>query len=379
MKVLLIDPWGIANTSEYLNGLISGLDKGVSLTVYTNYHFKIKVDANPEVQYVFFKKSEKMRRGVLRTIMRGIEYSFGYQRIIRRLKKETFDVVHINWLLYYNLDILFLKKIKKYTDKLVYTAHNVIPHERGEKYLDQLNHIYELCDKIVLHGYSIKDEFIRYFPKYEEKIYIQKHGSNLLPKTQYEIERVPHIIREKIESFNKVAIYFGLIFFNKGVDRIVKCWDPKWEDSLLIVAGKQSSENNELDALKEKMQSQANILELNCYVDENVLNYMISKSDFVVLPYRHASMSGVVFTAADFAKTILVTDTGAIKEYLEPSTDSFVVKNEDTAIEEAVRIALFETTKESLELMGQRLRNNIYEKCSWERVAQKLIEDCYMK
>ena len=58
-KVVLIDPWGIASTSEYLNGLIYGLSSLVDLTVFTNYYFQLKIPSNVEIKRVFFKNTEK--------------------------------------------------------------------------------------------------------------------------------------------------------------------------------------------------------------------------------------------------------------------------------------------------------------------------------
>ena len=354
MKVLLIDPWGIANTSEYLNGLIFGLDKITNLTVYTNFYFSLKVDADAEINRCFFHKSEHMKRGILRTVIRGFEYHLNYHRIISRIQREKFDVVHINWLLDYKTDISFLRKIKKYTNKLVYTAHNVIPHENGTKYIKDLRKIYDLCDSIILHGNVIRDEFVSLYPEFSHKIYIQKHGSNLFPNTGYRIEAVPEYIIEKTNSYPRIGLFFGLIFYNKGIDRIIKLWDSSWKDCLLIVAGKHSGEYSELDVLNEKMRDQKNILELKGFVDDNTLNYLIDKSSFVLLPYRHASMSGVVFTASDFAKPIMATDTGSIKEYLSPPDDSIVVQNNDKALEDGLNKMLFLMTDDMLKKMGDR-------------------------
>ena len=84
MRVLLIDPWGIANTSEYLNGLISGLSKKTELTVITNYNFKCKDenDYSARIYHWFFKKSENISTGILRKIIRGLEYAIAYRKII---------------------------------------------------------------------------------------------------------------------------------------------------------------------------------------------------------------------------------------------------------------------------------------------------------
>ena len=159
-RVLLIDPWGTANTSEYLNGLIFGISQRCDLYVFTNYYFKLKTNSSVQINRVFFRYTENKNRGLYRTAIRGIEYYYGYKRIISYLKKQKrpFDVIHINWLLKYDMDKFFLKVLKKHTKKLIYTAHNVIPNNEGEKSIKKLEPIYALCDRIVVHGDSVAKE-----------------------------------------------------------------------------------------------------------------------------------------------------------------------------------------------------------------------------
>lgn len=376
-KVLLIDPWGTSNTSEYLNGLIYGLGSVTDLTVFTNSYFNLKVDTNVDIHRVFFKKTEVMARTTLRRVLRGLEYIDGYRQIFKYLKRhDQYDVIHIDWLLMYSLDVKYIKKLKQYTKKIVYTAHNVLPHINGKEYISRLDKIYAECDKIILHGESIKKEFETYFPKYVDKIYIQKHGCNLSPSIGYDESKVPEDIKVKISKYEKLYIFFGYVFFNKGTDRLVNLWDPSWNDSLLIIAGRRDGEYPQLDALKDKIKKSDNILELNGFVDDNLLNYLIDRSVIILLPYRHASMSGVVFTATDFKKTILCTNVGALPEYLENGVDSFIVENNEQALKKKIDEIRF-LKKEDLQEMGNRLANNISNKCSWKKIASRLVDECY--
>ena len=380
MKVILIDPWGTANTADYLNGLIYGLNPLVDLTVFTNKYFLQKINMNCTIKKLFFKKSENMLIGPLRKLVRGTEYIFAYIYIIRFLKiSKNCDIVHINWLLIYNFDIIFLRSIKKYTKKLVYTAHNVVPHRDSKKYIKKLKVVYGLFDRIILHGESIKNEFLSLYPEFFDKLYIQKHGCNLFPSTNFSMSEIEYKIRSKVENYNRIFICFGGIFYNKGFDRVISVWDQEYEDTLLIIAGKRIGKYLELDLLKHKINALSNILFLDYFVDENTLNYLINKSNLIILPYRHASMSGVIFTACDFKKTVLCTEVGALSEYLEPGIDSFLVPNSDEALKYAILDIHKNYSNERLNVMGSNLNSNIRAKCSWDVVASGLIENCYCK
>ena len=313
-RVLLIDPWGIKSTGDYTRGLIHGLSTLTSLSVVTNYYFDDKGETGYRLFKIFFKRSENMKQSKFRSIIRGIEYYTGYNRILKMCQNENYDIVHINWLLFYKLDIFMLKKLKEYGIKIVYTAHNVLPHVSGRKNKEELKEIYSLVDRIIVHGEMVKKEFYREFPEYSAKIYVQKHGANLSSNTCYNINEIDSKIREKVEAFPRKFIFFGNIFYNKGVDILLRKWlyDFSQTKVLLIVAGKKRENYLELDELEEKSLLANNILYLNKFVDDNMLNYLINQSEIILLPYRHASMSGVVFTASDFRKPILCINAGAI-------------------------------------------------------------------
>ena len=380
LEVILIDPWGTANTSEYLNGLIYGLAPITHLKVFTNHYFKLKTPSRATIHYVFFRFTEKIPHNIFRKALRGIEYIIGYHKIIKFLRKNgSVDIIHINWLLNYKLDILFLRELKKYTKKIVYTAHNVLPHINGKKSLAQLKKVYSLCDQIILHGENIRNEFEKYFPTESHKIYIQKHGCNLHPDISYDEKEIEDGLKCKVNLFEKRYIFFGRIFWNKGLDRLVSAWHDDWNDTLLIIAGKIDDYYPELNQYREQIANATNILLLDEYVEDNTLNYLIDKSDIIVLPYRHASMSGVVFTAADFKKTILCTDVGALPEYLCNNDDSFIVDNTDAAIRIKLNYIHDYISKEQLLKMGVNLSINITSKYSWNIVADKLLAECYLK
>lgn len=379
MKVLLVDPWGVNNTAEYLNGLIMGLSRKVELVVFTNRFFELREDVNAELHKVFFPKSENMRHGKLRSYLRGIEYIQGYEKTISYIKRNPdIDIVHFNWLLFYGIDIKYLNRIKNMGKKIVYTAHNVVPNFNiTEKKRDQLRIIYSICDRIVLHGYNIGEEFRVLFPEYYPKVYFQKHGSNINPNVKIDETVISPKLVRKVETYKRKYLYFGKIFYNKGVDRLIQLWNPEWKSSALVIAGRTEEKYQELDTQLSKANEQDNIIFINKYIDDNTLNYLIYNCNLIILPYRHASMSGVIFTAADFSKPVMCTNVGALPEYIENGVDGFLCDNSDQAILDVIKHIKTTVTDKELEEMGRKLHDNIYEKCSWHNVASKLVDECY--
>lgn len=378
MNVVMIDPWGNGNLELYTNGLCEGLSKNIDLTLFTNSQNGSDSDRF-KTHKIFFHKSQNMKNGKLRKIVRGLEYISSYLKIFRFLSKNRADVIHIQWLLMYRLDALFLKIMKKKCDKIIYTAHNVLPHINGKKAQNHMNQIYGIVDKIVLHGKKIEKEFLGLFPDFEKKVIIQKHGVYFNQNTLYKEEEIEEKIISKVAQYDKILIFFGFIFYNKGIDRLIKIWMENYKDSnhLLVVAGKVNEEYKEYTEAIELISDESNILLINRFIEENLLNFLVTQADIIVLPYRHASMSGVVFTASEFRKTILSTDVGSISEYLINEENAFIINNDDEILKEKLDKVLNELSKVELKLMGDKLNESISKNYSWEEISINLINEAY--
>lgn len=379
MKVLLINPWAVNNDQYYASGFVKGMSNFVDLDFATNKYYSGEVPSG-ELFPVFFKKSEYLKKGIRRKLLRGIEYVIAWNKIIGFSRKKKYDVIHIHWLLMYKIDLFFLKIIKTNTNKLVLTAHNVLPHTNGEKNISDLRKVYECFDNILVHGNTIRHEFISYFPEMSDKVSIQYHGEYYQQDTYYE-EKVQEDylkIKRFLEEYELVFIMFGRQFYNKGTDRLIRIWRNNFSNinAGLLIVGRSDSNYPEFNDEISRLRSIQNVLVLNHFVDDNTLNYAISRSSIIVLPYRHASMSGVVFTAAAFSKPVLCTNSGAIAEYLENDKDSIICGLDDEELFRAMT-KIFNLSLQELCDMGKNLSYNIHRKYAWDIIAKQLVNSIY--
>lgn len=376
MKVLVVNPW-VGNIANYTHGFCEGLANYCDVTLITNYYDENESD-NYRIIKSFFKQSDKMERGTIRKVVRGLEYIKTYQQIMNMVEKENYDIVHFQWLLIYRLDIEYIHKLKQ-NCKVVLTAHNVLPHVKGERFIKQLDDIYEAVDGIFVHGENIKKEFNKYFPKYTDKIRIQYHGDMMCQNTQFDKNDISPELQKRISHSNKVYIFFGNIFFNKGTDILLKTWIDHFQNSqsLLIIAGRKTEPFAEFDDLCSNAENASNILIFNHYVEDNLLNYLVSSSDIIVLPYRHASMSGVVFTAAQFKKPIVCTEAGSITEYVREGQECFVCSATEDSVYTTIRLIEEKYDKQALSKMGENLFQHIHGDYSWSEIGKKVSQEYY--
>lgn len=375
-RVLIINPWAIKGENLYTDGFIKGISEHADITFMTNWLYNVHSDINYQVQKVFFKYSQKMSRTYFRMFVRGLEYIIGYICIFRELKRKQYDVVHIQWILLYKLDKFFMNVIKSRCKKMIYTAHNVIPHMNGEKSIADLNRIYGIPDTIILHGMGIYNEFKELFPQYVDKVYIQRYGINQDCNKRYDLEKIDLEIKTKMDKAAKIYLYIGTVYYNKGIDRVIRIWKDMPDDELLVVIGIWKEGYEEIAGYLDEQGNPENIIILNEFVEDDIANYLIFRSDIILIPYRHASMSSIVYMAANFGKPFFATDVGAIKEYVNEGS-SFIVKNDAESMRNSLLDIAGSYSKERLADMGRKQANHIIENYNWEKIAEKVYKDCY--
>lgn len=381
MNVYIIDPWCYdgSNLYYYTTGLASGIGNHVNTTIFSACPCSLPENANYKIIPIFFKKSNGMNRSKLRTIIRGLEYIYAYLFILYFVRKNRADIIHVEWPLMYRLDAFIFKILKKEVKKFILTAHNVLPHSTGTRYYKQFEKIYSVADKILVHGDMIKQEFVKYYPEHEVKVKIQHHGLYMNHDKTYMSDSVDSKLRSKIESAEKVYLVCGFIHYDKGIDRIIDIWDKnQWsEKSLLVIAGKVSDDYNDFSVYRDRMKEMNNLLFIEGYASDNLLNFLIDKANLVILPYRKGSMSGVVFTCAQFSTPLLCTEFGAIKEYLMSGDNSFIVHNTDAALCDSLKYIDEHIGSEEMRKMGARLKRNFENTFEWDAIGKKVVNEIY--
>ena len=221
-KVIVINPRGIKGDEEYTNGVCSALKKfGVDLVLISNYYYPYKGNKKYIAKPIFFKLSEQMADSIIRKTIRLIEYFVDWIRTLIIIRQQSPNVIHVMWPVVYKIDLFFYKWIKRKGYKLLYTAHNVLPHSSYNRYTNMFRRIYEVPDKIILNGNNIFKEFIQLFPEYSQKVIVSKHGCKTTPANIIETNSLYDNI---FLEYNKVFIVFGMLYYEKGIDILVVVW-----------------------------------------------------------------------------------------------------------------------------------------------------------
>jgi len=142
------------------------------------------------------------------------------------------------------------------------------------------------------------------------------------------VDRAAACRRLDLDPQDRYLLFFGLVRAYKGLDLLLQAlahpafpfWNsPEGRHWKLIVAGEfYESQAPYLRFIQELHLEQRVVLRPNFVPDQEVSNYF-SVAEALILPYRHATQSGVTQAALHFGLPLVVTRVGGLAEDLEGS------------------------------------------------------------
>jgi len=379
MKIYIQDPWGIRGLGVYDYSLCDALyKKNKNLTLITNWYYEYDKLSDFKVIKKFFKYSENMKVNIFRKVIRGLEYCFNMLNLLNRYSKESPDIIHIQWLLFYQFDFLWLRMfryiLRGKNTKIILTAHNVLPHIDGYKYKNILEKVYSQFDGIIVHSEILKTKMIEIFGVKAKKwsICVIPHGTEdkLFEKVE---ENILNNYRNKIKLLKSKEhnfLFAGIIHENKGLGVLLKSWGEhinKYPSDKLYIIGKTTYNiSNELEFI-ERFHSSI-ITSFGYKSDEEMLAYYL-ECDFVVLPYKEASQSGVLMTALSLGKPVIATNVGGFPEVVQAVQGGYIINPNDPDLLSTVINKASSLSEHDLFEWGKNIRGKTLKKYSWENIA----------
>ena len=253
-KYFFVDPMSYDNLQEYDINVLSEFGDD-ELYFFGN----VKMEKQPNVlSKLIYNYSDK----------KGLLKIFSYIKSQCKLLYKVFVcnplVVHFQWFKIPFFDYLILKLIKKINKntKIIFTAHNILPHNTGNKFFNVFKKIYTYVDKIIVHDLNTKIEISEKFDISISNIEVIQHGLINIPRND---EIVQKIIGNNIFKDKIVFSFLGNISEYKGIDLLYDAWKSNKEiynneNIQLIIAGRGE------EKLVNKFQGIDNVLILNKYL-----------------------------------------------------------------------------------------------------------------
>ena len=189
------------------------------------------------------------------------------------------------------------------------------------------------------------------------------------------IERTEACRALQVDEACRYALFFGLIRDYKGLDWLLEAWAGmkragKTQGRKLLVAGEFYTSREPYMRLIEQHGLQQEVVLHDRFIpDAEVKNYF-SAADFVVLPYRSATQSGVTQIAYQFSLPMIVTDVGGLRELVPDGKVGYVCQPNPEAIAEAMARIWHQETLLKMHEACLVERNRF----SWEEMCAQIME-----
>ncbi len=292
------------------------------------------------------------------------------------------DIVHVQWLSpppFANFDLLLWKLVKFLGKKVVFTAHNLFPHEAEHKPTNHLRRVYRLFDRLIVTTRYAEKLLSEFFPAQSHKVAVIPHGPFF-----HDVAKVGGGEARKhlnISPSGKLILFQGYFSSYKGVEFLIDSFATvvkNYPDIILILAGGGNQDyQKKLDDVIMNLQiPPERVVRAYRFIPLAELPFYYEAADIVVFPYKDIYQSGALFTALAFGKPIIATTVGGLPEVIKDNINGRLVKYGDTILLAKTMVELLQSP-EKCTMLGTHALKMVTEDYSWSMIAEK-TEAVYM-
>jgi glycosyltransferase involved in cell wall biosynthesis len=146
-------------------------------------------------------------------------------------------------------------------------------------------------------------------------------------------------------------------------------WRPFDKPWKLVVAGEFYEEEEKYQQLIEKWNIGDRLLMKTNFIANNDVKYYFSAANVVIQPYRNATQSGVTPLAYHFEKPMIVTQVGALPDYVPHKKVGLVVPPDPVSLANAIEE--YFVLGEDYFMEGLRTEKNKY---SWALLVAEILK-----
>lgn len=246
--------------------------------------------------------------------------------------RNEFDAFHLHWQ-FQHLGVLRCLMIfvlcRLMRKKLVWTVHEVIPHDRRSTVRHMAVNILLslMASRVIVHNKYILERYRRHFGSRRKVCMIEHPDYEIVAISQSEAK---NILQEKQFMY----LYFGYLKRYKGIDQLINNFDDRELEAVLYIVGqfpRLPGEEYQLCVTKNGITLKSG----EC--PEDMLDVYISAADVVVLPYVVCETSGALHRALQHGKVIVISS--AIARTIECCAANVIVYERPSDLKAALKKA----------------------------------------
>lgn len=274
---------------------------------------------------------------IIRSIVNSINPA-NWLQVGKRLRNERPDFIIVRFWIPFMGPALgtILRQVKKNRHtKVICIADNVIPHEHRLGDRTFTRYFLKACDGFITMSDKVMND-LRQFEKKKPALLVQHP---LYDNFGEKISKEEARSFLKLDSSDKIVLFFGFIRKYKGLDLLLQAMTDKHikeANIKLLIAGEfYEDEKPYLQIIKDNQLEETVILK-NQFIQDQEVKYYLCAADMVVQPYRNATQSGVTPLAYHFEKPMVVTNVGGLPDLVPDHKVGLVCEPQPKSIAEAI-------------------------------------------
>jgi beta-1,4-mannosyltransferase len=372
LRVVMYDT--LSGTNDYANELIEALSQqaGLDLTVVTVESSRLPADVACKVWRLMpdFGAPESAH-------VKAAKLARAYVALVRAaLVRPRSTILHVQFFKFAWLEAPLFLALRLLGVRVVFTAHNALPHVRKRWHQAFYRWWYQQADAVHVLSDSVARDIRDTVGARPQAIHRIAHGPYLGLKRRFgpRMDAVESRRRLGIEPGEFVVLQYGLFRDYKGLDVLMQALcrlPPQAPVRLLLAGGGYPTELAAWRAIAEQGQRSRQVTWLDRFVSDAELCDCIAAADLVVFPYRRVSQSGALYLALTFEKPCVASDLPGFRESLPDEPDAFFPAGDAQAL--AQRIVDLQQEPQRLRALQRRIANHALEHFDWQLIAQSMV------
>lgn len=272
---------------------------------------------------------------------------YGHYRFVFSAIYKKNTILHYHWLEFQNVrallgmpyKLLCIALYKLFGGKIVWTIHNLTPHDKKYLKLHSMIHHWMAKRASVLHVHSsaVLPMVSNYLKVDKHKIIVLKHPefpSEELSKAEAQSAFLSNYGDGKTSLKSPVFIIFGGISEYKGVREIIEILSSQEKEFSLIIAGYvKVGQENLHNFIIDKTIDDQRVIYVPTFIPEEHYPQLLGSSDICIFNYDEILTSGGVEMALAYHKKIIAPNLGCLQDLKNnPTVSLFNSKEELTSL-----------------------------------------------
>jgi glycosyltransferase involved in cell wall biosynthesis len=292
----------------------------------------------------------------------------------RRLEAENVNLLILSWwtpIFAPSMHTFLRGSLVPSTTHLLAICHNVLPHERIPFSSFFQKRLLGLMDSLIAHNEQDAAILKQWFPERTVKalyhpLYDQFPAIEGLDRPQARAKLgIPPDSGPVILFFGLVRPYKGLATLLQAVEQMQSATESS---PFLVIAGEFYDRPAQYEPVLSSLQQQGRLLLHDHFIPNESVHLYFKAADAVVLPYRHATQSGVIPLAYAAGRGVVTTRVGGLSEMVDDGLSGVIVSPENpSALADGIRhfMAHQSVIEQNVPFTARRF--------SWERYVGEIL------